>query len=149
MVILLPLAAAALPQLEQTFTTEAFDSVLARLAVQRIELFLPRFELASDLALAPPLERLGLRTVWYGQKADFSAIGSKRMFVTSVVQRATIAVDETGTVAAAATRSTVGFGEAPKLPVMRVNRPFLFILRHRPSGTILFLGRVADPRGTP
>ena len=73
--------------------------------------------------------------------------GGKDLFISAVVHKAMIAVDEKGTEAAAATAAVLEWkGEAAKPVVFRADRPFLFALRDGETGTILFLGRVSDPR---
>jgi serpin B len=63
-----------------------------------------------------------------------------------VLHKAYVAVDEAGTEAAAATAVEVEVGEEASVPeVMRVDRPFLFLIRDTEQGTILFLGRVVNP----
>ena len=66
-----------------------------------------------------------------------------RSLVQSVIHEAIIAVDEKGTTAAAATGIVVGTTSVP--PTLVVDRPFLFFIRHNPTGAILFQGRVVDP----
>jgi serpin B len=80
--------------------------------------------------------------------ADFSGITDEdRLFVTSVLHKATIKVDENGTEAAAATAVVMGIKSAlPEEPIsLVIDRPFLFLIRHEPTGTILFMGRVVEP----
>jgi len=79
--------------------------------------------------------------------ADFSAMdGSRDLSVGTVIHKAVIAVDEKGTTAAAATGVSVGI-TAIRMdwPTLVVDRPFLFFIRHNPTGAILFQGRVLDP----
>jgi serpin B len=67
-----------------------------------------------------------------------------------VLHKAFVEVDEKGTEAAAATAVVIGLTSMPVEPeqpkVFRADRPFLFLIRHNPSGAILFMGRVMDPR---
>ena len=80
----------------------------------------------------------------FGDGADFSGInGARNLSIQSVVHKAIIAVDEKGTTASAATGVSVGLTSAP--PTLIVDRPFLFFIRHNPTGAILFQGRVVDP----
>ena len=80
----------------------------------------------------------------FSDGADFSGIdGGRDLAVQSVIHEAIIAVDEKGTTAAAATGIVVGTTSLP--PTLVVDRPFLFFIRHNPTGAILFQGRVLDP----
>jgi serpin B len=79
--------------------------------------------------------------------ADFSGMdGTKSLFISAVIHRAFIAVDEEGTEAAGTTGVAIGLTAVPRpAPVFRADHPFVFIIRNNLSGSILFLGRVVDP----
>ncbi len=79
--------------------------------------------------------------------ADFSGMtGSPDLFVSDILHEAFVAVDEKGTEAAAATAVVMDLRALPADPaVLEIDRPFLFALRDRETGTVLFLGRVLDP----
>lgn len=109
-------------------------------------------ELGGDLCT------LGMPMAFTRYKADFSGINGHQppddesLFIDSVFHKAFIEVNEEGTKAAAATgvatRLSVGMRTAPPVPVFRADHPFLFAIRHRKSGAILFFGRVAAPTGS-
>jgi serpin B len=87
-----------------------------------------------------------------GPAADFSGITSpSELYIAAVIHQANIDVDEKGTEAAAATAvgmsTTGGCGRSEPLKVilLRLNRPFLFVLRDVETGAVLFMGRVVDP----
>jgi serpin B len=114
-----------------------------------VDLRFPPFTFASSLDLTDPVEALGVTTAFSGH-ADFSRATERGARLGSVRQSALVRVDEQGTVAAAITTVIgIGFGQAfgvePQPRLFRVDRPFLFVIRHRPTGTILFMGRVEDP----
>ncbi len=79
--------------------------------------------------------------------ADFSGMNGKRdLFISKVVHKAFVDVNEEGTVAAAATGVGLKFESEPPQPVeFRADHPFFFVIRDRNSGSILFMGRVVDP----
>lgn len=110
-----------------------------------ITLVLPRFAIDSRHDLLPALGPLGIHTAAVPDQADFSGIDGRRgLFVQAFLQGAFIEVDETGTRAGAATlQSMARSGPTEVLAV----RPFLFLIRDRDLGTVLFLGRVMDPTG--
>ncbi len=114
----------------------------------RIDVALPRFAVSSSGDLADALRALGVRRAFTDQ-ADFSGISSeKHVELSSVVQHATAEVDESGTEASAA--STGGTVEITSARIeeplaFRVDRPFIFVIRDRASGVVLFSGRVEDP----
>ncbi len=79
-------------------------------------------------------------------RADFSGITTEEaLFISDVVHQANIDVDEKGTTAAAATAVVMRATAIPQHVALLVDRPFIFALRDRPTGAVLFLGRVTDP----
>ncbi len=112
------------------------------------EVQLPRFEFTSDsISLRPFLTALGMVDAFAPGVADFSGIdGTRDLFVQDVVHKAFVSVDESGTEAGAATGVVIGTTAAP-LPRKRfvVDRPFVFLIRDRLTGAILFMGRTTDP----
>jgi len=91
---------------------------------------------------------MGMTDAFDEDKADFSGMsGKKDLFITAVLHKAFVEVNEEGTEAAAATGVVVGLTAAPpRQPVFRADHPFLFLIRDLRSNSILFLGRVMDPR---
>ena len=106
------------------------------------DLIMPRFKFSTDVGLNDTLSALGMPDA-FSDGADFSGInGARDLRVQSVIHKAIINVDESGTTASAATGVSVGVTSVP--PTLVVNRPFLFFIRHNPTGAILFQGRVVD-----
>lgn len=145
MVVLLP-EPGFLEYYQQTFlVSEATDySTPTYVAVE-----LPRFDAGSVIGLGSALQSLGVVTP-FTTGADFSPMSTEEdLFLSAVVHAANITVDERGAEAAAATAAVM---EATSAPVddpieVVVDRPFLFAIRDVPTGTLLFLGRITDPRG--
>jgi serpin B len=115
-----------------------------------VGVYLPRFRIETAYRLDDTLKAMGMSAA-FGRDADFSGMnGRKDLFVGLVAHKAFVAVDEAGTEAAAATAIVMMRGAAPaKTAEFRADRPFLFLIRDAKTGTILFLGRVSDPRPTP
>ena len=102
---------------------------------------MPRFKFDTGVALKDTLAAMGMPEAFSPGGADFSGInGGRDLSVQAVIHKAIIAVDEKGTTAAAATGVVVGTTSVP--PQLRADRPFLFFIRHDPTGAILFQGRV-------
>lgn len=128
-----------------------FGSTYGKLTSERVEVALPRFQVRGVHHLAASLQALGMHTAFDPKHADFAAIGrvTPPLFVHDVVHEAWVKVDEQGIEAAAATAVVMDVGakwppDPPK--AFHADRPFLFALRHRVTGLLLFVGRVDDPR---
>lgn len=129
--------------MEATFDDTAFQESVDALIYNNILLDLPKFTFTQDLPLADTLQELGMTDAFSGA-ADFSNIdGTTNLVISDVLHKAFVAVDETGTEAAAAT--AVVFEDtaiAPEPLEVNIDRPFLFYVRDVVSGTVLFAGRV-------
>lgn len=142
MVLVLP---SELGTFEAGLDQARLDGVLASLGSRSVTMTLPRFKIVSTLDLAPPLEDLGMPAA-FSDGADFSGIdGQGGLFITDVLHKAFVSVNEAGTEAAAATAVVIGETSAPEPATIRFDRPFLFVIRDRATSAILFVGRVADP----
>ncbi len=152
MYILVPDARNGLPALE-TKLADTFKTLQSKLTDQRVALSLPRFTIdpPSSIDLAKILQELGIVDAFSGSKADFSNIAkpktpADKIFISAVFHKAFVKVDEKGTEAAAATAVAMPRGgPPPKSTELRIDHPFLFVIADRPSGMILFIGRVVDP----
>lgn len=125
----------------------ALDSLAAAFAdtgVAPTTIRLPKLDLTVPSGLTPALKALGMEVAFRDDgSADFSRINGRRdLFLTRVEHRARVTWDEVGTTAAAAT--FVGVGVTSARPSFTVDRPFVFLLRERLTGTILFAGTVLD-----
>ena len=137
---------------------DAFEGDLDSATLQRIvadlehgtvNLALPRFRAETSVALAETLQAMGMTDAFVYQVADLSGMdGTRELFIDDVVHQAFIEVDEEGTEAAAATAVIVATESAPmEIVDITIDRPFLFGIRDRATGAILFWGRIVDPRG--
>ena len=106
------------------------------------DVYLPRFKLTWEKKLNPDLSGLGMGLAFTPYKADFTRMSpnGKDLFISEVIQKTFVEVNEEGTEAAAAT--SVGIMPTSLPPSIRVDRPFVFAIRERFSGTILFIGKV-------
>lgn len=150
MIVILP-EEVGLDRLEATLDAAKLGKWLAALNHREVEVFLPRFKTTSRFELASALEKLGMSSAFDMKAADFSGMSSEPgLFISQVVQKAFIAVDEEGTEAAAATELAEAAGaiaeeDPPKPAVFRADRPFIYLIRDRRTDAILFLGRIVDP----
>jgi serpin B len=142
MIIVVP-DAGTFDAFEAGLTASGLAGILAAARTSGGDLIMPKFTFGTGVLLEDALSALGMPEA-FSSAADFSGIdGARDLAVQSVIHRAIIAVDERGTTAAAATGVSVGTTSLP--PTLIVDRPFLFFIRHNPTGAILFQGRVVDP----
>ena len=109
-----------------------------------VDLHLPRFKLAWERGLIPDLESLGMRAAFVPGGADFTRLSpaGRELFISVVKQKTYVDVNEEGTEAAAVTNVGISVTSMPVRVAFRVDRPFIFVLRERLSGTILFMGKI-------
>jgi serpin B len=148
MLVLVPKEADGLPALERSLNTGKLAAWRAFMKRQDVGLALPKFSFSAKLDLKDTLISMGMKDAFNDKAADFSGMtGEPDLFIAFAVHKAFIAVDEKGTEAAAATAVGMALrGPPPKPLPFRVDRPFLFLIRDNRTGSILFLGRVLDPR---
>jgi len=148
MVLLVPKGEGGLDALEASLSPENLEGWLSRLTEQPVQVKIPRFQAGSRFDLAQTLQAIGMTDAFQGGRADFSGMtGSKELFISTVIHQAEVEVDEEGTEAAAGT--VVAMKRGPRPPQIAADRPFLFLIRDRETGSILFLGRVVDPSSGP
>jgi len=144
MVIFLP-ARGELDAFEAGLNNAKVDEILGNLEMQNVRLKMPKFEYESSFGLKETLSAMGMRDAF--ENADFSGInGKKDLFISEILHKAFVSVDEEGTEAAAATAVIISLTAMPEAPVeMTLDHPFIFMIRDNVSGTILFMGRVMNP----
>jgi serpin B len=153
MLILLPSRIDGLAHLEQQLCGSLLSNVLAQLVPQTVEVFLPRFSTESLIDLKRPLEQMGMTDAFTPSVADFSGMdGQNDLFISFVLHKAWVQVNETGTEAAAA---TIGGGPGcsggesrPPPPIFRADHAFIFIIRDVQTSGLLFMGRLTNPTGS-
>jgi serpin B len=148
MVVILPKQGKTLADVENNLARDA-QQYLGGLAHQKLDLQLPKFKFTAEFELGKTLVGMGMREAFQMGKADFTGIVSHEPFaIGEVIHKAFVDVHEEGTEAAAATAVVMRAGSAPRPeePVLfKADHPFLFLIRHRDTGAILFMGRVIQP----
>jgi serpin B len=132
---------------EEDLDDETYEAMVSALGECQVHLGLPRFGFDCALSLVDSLRALGMEDAFDPNVADFSGIdGARDLYISDVLHKAFVAVDEIGTEAAAATAVAIGGTSIPGTPVtLTIDRPFLLVIRDVPTGAILFLGRVVEP----
>ena len=152
--IVLPDANNNLAAVEAGLSAKQMATWSRDLKAQELDVYLPKFEVnpTAALLLNPALEKLGMTDAFSDKRANFAGMAAptdatKRLYISSVVHKAFVKVDEKGTEAAAATAVVMTTGGAMPLPstAFRVDRPFLFMIVDKKTGLLLFMGRVVDP----
>jgi serpin B len=148
MVIIVP-DAGNFETFETTLTAERYEEILAGMKPQEVILSMPKFTFETQYGLKDILAGMGMQAAFDPYTADFSGIdGQRDLVISDAIHKAFIAVDEKGTEAAAATVvvfMTTG-ALMPEGIILTIDRPFFYLIRDVPSGSILFMGRVVDPR---
>jgi serpin B len=154
LVVILPDRDDGLAALEAKLTPALLQTWLDAAQPARVALSLPKFKETSTFDMNDTLQNLGMRQVFDPAQADLTGIAAvpgERLFVSDVVHKAYIDVNENGTEAAAATAvvmmtMSMPMPEAPPVPFV-ADHPFLYLIRASSTGAILFIGRVDDPTG--
>ncbi|MDP6929721.1 MAG: serpin family protein, partial [Planctomycetota bacterium] len=156
MTIVLPKSKDGLGDLEQHLSIERIDRWVDGLGDEKVWVMLPKFEIdpTNPIALSKRLEALGMPLAFDRFHADFTGMANPpdaedRLCIAEVFHKTFVKVDEKGTEAAAATAVSMetlegAIAEPPK--TFHADHPFLFFIRDLRSHSILFMGRVADPR---
>jgi serine protease inhibitor len=146
MTVLLPRPEVSLDLLISNLTPEKWEWWIANLKNCHGRLLMPRFELEYRTELVEALTNMGMG-VAFGGGADFSGMADMPLFISDVLHKTYIRVDEAGTEAAAVTSVEISFGITPDCAhfEMAVRRPFLIAIRENVANTIIFLGKIADP----
>merc|ERR1712106_263732 len=148
MQVLLPGERHGLQDLENKLNSQNVQELFEKESYEtKVNIQLPKFKLEKSIPLTEHLTILGMKDMFTEGSADFSAIdGTKQLFVSKVVQKAFIEVNEEGSEAAAATGAVMMMRSMPAPPEQFVaDHPFIFFLRDKTTGMLLFQGRVANP----
>jgi serine protease inhibitor len=146
MIVLLPRAIDGLAELEESFSVENLGLWTENLEATEVDVSLPKFEINFPFRLDGTLKALGMVDA-FSNNADFSGMnGNQDLFISAVLHKAYVSVNEQGTEAAAATAVIVQT-KALSIPniVFRADHPFIFLIRENTTGSILFIGRVVNP----
>lgn len=147
MAFLLPMRGDDMAGIELKLTPGRINAAVESLHEQRMNFFqMPKFRISTDsYRLNDALKSMGITIAFERGRADFTGLSplGSQLYISDVMHKGFVDVNEEGTEAAAATGAAVA---AASESSWIIDRPFLFLIRHRPTGEILFLGRVLDPR---
>lgn len=145
MVIILPAANQPLDELSNSLSNNSLDDILKGLTNEEITVSIPKFKLSNGYQLKQLLSEMGMPQP-FTDDADFAGMTpSNNLKISDVYHKAFIEVNEQGTEAAAATAVVVTMKSFVLEKFFTANRPFLFLIKEKSTGTILFMGRIVDP----
>lgn len=150
MLILLPKPSVPISTVEAQISAEKLAEWKAALARKQVNVLLPKFSMTwGTIKLNDTLKTMGMIDAFELSKANFSGMSgnSRGLAVGAVLHKAFVEVNEEGTEAAAATAVTMIKASAMEAPasVFKADRPFLFLIQDKRTGTLLFMGRVTNP----
>ena len=151
MLVILPKNIDGLADVEKLLTAANIAKCSKDSKARLVEVTLPRFKFSSDSMLGYTLKGMGMTDAFAPNKADFSGMTSQeKLFISAVIHKAFLAVDEEGTEAAAATAvvmQAISMPPPEETKVFKADHPFVFMIRHNATGEILFMCRLANPKG--
>ena len=157
MLIVLPDEDTGLPELESKLSTELIQGWVDQLNLREVNacnVFLPKFKVTEQLDLKDVLQSMGVTDAFDGKRADFSGItGTRNLELSALVHKTFVGIDEEGCEAAAVSIVREDYygcpGFEPEIQIVfRADHPFLFIILHDPTKSIMFIGRLVDPRSS-
>jgi len=146
MLIILP-DAGKFGDIENALDAVQASNIIKKLVARQVALSMPSFKFESKFGLNKTLSTMGMPEA-FSSNADFSGMtGRKDLYISDVIHKAFIETDETGTEAAAATAVIMKATAMPLAPLaLKIDRPFIFLIRDIKTGTVLFIGRVMNPK---
>jgi serpin B len=150
MIVVLPRGKNRLADLEKRLSAKHLAAWEQSIAPRKVSVYLPRFTMTAEFNLNAAMRKLGMTDAFDGSRADFSGMDGliNNLFISEIIHKAFVEVNEEGTEAAAATAiimRTTAMIEEPPVPEFRADRPFLFFIKDRVTGSILFIGRYVKP----
>lgn len=144
MTVVLPGEGVELGEVVASLDPPSWEALVAGLVPSEGVVFLPRFRMEYQRTLNDDLQALGMRDAFDPGRANFRGMSGgaleQGLHVSRVLQKTFVSVDEEGTEAAAVTSVEMRVTSAPQRFTLRADRPFLFVIRERLSGTVLFAG---------
>jgi serine protease inhibitor len=152
MLVLLPQDADGLAELEKKLSSESLRTWTSNLESRKVNVSLPKFKLETDYEMNETLKAMGMVRAFDPAQAQFDGLSENSkaasgFHISKVLHKAFVEVNEKGTEAAAATAVLMARSSAgPFIPTFRADKPFLYAIRDVKTGTILFLGRMSNPK---
>lgn len=145
MTVILPADGKTTGDVLNYLTTENWNNRLQYMRSKEVEVYLPRFKTQNKFLLNEPLKNMGMNQA-FTSSADFTNIADSNLMISRVLHDTYVEVTEEGTEAAAVTVVEIAnaMPVSQPTPVFRVNKPFLFVIREKSTGVILFIGKMGN-----
>jgi serpin B len=148
MFVLLPKKKNGLSEIEKDLTWDDILKYSSSMKRKEVLVHFPKFKMSLSYELRDLMRKLGMKDA-FSKSADFSKMnGNKDLYISAIIHKTFIAVDEAGTEAAAATAVVMRMKSMPpqeKHAIFRADHPFFYFIKEKSTGTVLFAGRVVDP----
>lgn len=144
MTVILPNKTLTVNDILNRLTAQSIKSILQDMSQRHVDLKLPRLKIENSSKLNDPLISMGMPQAFDANLADFTGIADQRLFISEVIHKTYITVDEEGTEAAAVTSIGMEVTSMPQYIDFNVNKPFIFFIREKSTGIILFMGKVGN-----
>lgn len=141
MTVILPANGKTTGEVLDHLTTEHLNTALRSLKMQKMDVHFPRFKTECNYELSMPLKSMGMIRA-FNDSADFSKISDEDLYISSVIHKTYVEVTEEGTEAAAVTAIEFTTTSLPDYPIFLANKPFIFLIREKGTGVILFAGKM-------
>jgi serpin B len=138
-------ASESIAEFSASLSQAGLAHIVSGLAPSALDLAMPSLSLTASHELVPILKTLGMDHAFDPDTADFSAMTSTPLVVTDVVQKDTLSVTQWGSEATAATGISMATSARRAALALVIDRPYLFLIRDRQTGEILFEAQVVDP----
>jgi serpin B len=143
MTVILPNSGKTTADVLNNLTVDSWKNTLAGMSQQEVEVYMPRFKTKNKFILNDELKQMGMRLAFDGP-ADFTGIANDDLLISRVIHDTYVEVTEKGTEAAAVTVVEIMETSMPINPVFRVNKPFIYVIREKSTGVILFIGKMGN-----
>jgi serpin B len=128
-----------------TLTSEKWNSWAEDFHTEEIRLYLPKFKMSYGKTMNEPLSSMGMG-VAFEKDANFKGMEPEgELFISRVLHKTFVQVDEEGTEAAAVTAVEMMTKAMPQSKEIRFNRPFVFVIHEKTTGAIIFMGKIMQP----
>jgi serpin B len=141
----------SLQKLDSILSIKNISEWSSQLTEQEVHILIPKFKIETNYPMTDDLKSMGMPLAFSNQ-ADFSkmTVNSKKLKIDQVIHKAVIDLDEKGTEAAATTTALMMWGSAAlgiekPIPIFRADHPFIFLIKHKENGSILFMGNFSNP----